>query len=128
MNVIGFVETLADASGESRGPSGSRPESPRYSFFYGALVLLVSAIVCLDGSMLFARAALALILMLCVAVIGFPSVHSWSSLSSTTIGAHIHTGWCGKLCVAIYFLIPPRALQDLDWHRDRASRKTNRQR
>ena len=72
MNVLGFVETLTDAFGESRGPAGFLPEGPWYSFFYGSIVLLVSAIVCLVGSKLFARATLALALVLSVAILSIP--------------------------------------------------------
>uniref|UniRef100_V5GSD4 Na-K-Cl cotransporter n=2 Tax=Kalmanozyma brasiliensis (strain GHG001) TaxID=1365824 RepID=V5GSD4_KALBG len=93
MNVLGFVETLTDAFGESRGPSGFLPEGPWYSFFYGSIVLLVSAIVCLVGSKLFARATLALALILCVAIISIP-------ISSFTVQPFIdddrgayYTGW-----------------------------------
>ncbi|CDR88861.1 related to Na-K-Cl cotransporter [Sporisorium scitamineum] len=93
MNVLGFVETLTDAFGESRGPSGFLPEGPWYSFFYGSVVLLVSAIVCLVGSKLFARATLALALILCVAILSIP-------ISSFTVKPFIdddrgayYTGW-----------------------------------
>ncbi|SPO30653.1 related to Na-K-Cl cotransporter [Ustilago trichophora] len=93
MNVLGFVETLTDAFGESRGPSGFLPEGPWYSFFYGSIVLLVSAIVCLVGSKLFARATLALALVLCVAILSIP-------ISSFTVKPFIdddrgayYTGW-----------------------------------
>ncbi len=93
MNVLGFVETLTDAFGESRGPTGFLPEGPWYSFFYGSIVLLVSAIVCLVGSKLFARATLALALVLCVSIISIP-------ISSFTVKPFIdddrgayYTGW-----------------------------------
>lgn len=93
MNVLGFVETLTDAFGQSRGPSGSLPEGPWFSFFYGSVVLLVSAIVCLVGSKLFARATLALALILCVAILSIP-------ISSFTVQPFIdddrgayYTGW-----------------------------------
>lgn len=93
MNVLGFVETLTDAFGESRGPSGVLPEGPWYSFFYGSIVLLLSAIVCLVGSKLFARATLALALVLCLSIISIP-------ISSFTVKPFIdddrgayYTGW-----------------------------------
>ena len=93
MNVLGFVETLTDAFGESRGASGFLPEGPWYSFFYGSVVLLASAIVCLVGSKLFARATLALALILCVAILSIP-------ISSFTVKPFIdddrgayYTGW-----------------------------------
>ncbi|GAC94804.1 hypothetical protein PHSY_002377 [Pseudozyma hubeiensis SY62] len=93
MNVLGFVETLTDAFGQSRGASGFLPEGPWYNFFYGSIVLLVSAIVCLVGSKLFARATLALALVLCVAIVSIP-------ISSFTVQPFIdddrgvyYTGW-----------------------------------
>ncbi|KAN0062471.1 hypothetical protein ACQY0O_005002 [Thecaphora frezii] len=72
MNVLGFVESLTDAFGESRGPKGFLPEGPWYSFFYGSVVLLLSAIVCLVGSKLFARATLALAVILGVSIVSIP--------------------------------------------------------
>ncbi|KAJ1580181.1 hypothetical protein NDA11_000201 [Ustilago hordei] len=93
MNLLGFVETLTDAFGQSRGPSGFLPQGPWYSFFYGSIVLLLSAIVCLVGSKLFARATLALALVLCVSIISIP-------ISSFTVQPFIdddrgayYTGW-----------------------------------
>ncbi|SJX64671.1 related to Na-K-Cl cotransporter [Sporisorium reilianum f. sp. reilianum] len=93
MNVLGFVETLTDAFGESRGPSGFLPEGPWYSFFYGSVVLLVSTIVCLVGSKLFARATLALALILCVAIISIPvSSFTVKPFIDDDRGAY-YTGW-----------------------------------
>lgn len=93
MNVLGFVETLTDAFGESRGSAGFLPEGPWYSFVYGSIVLLISAIVCLVGSKLFARATLALALILSVAILSIP-------ISSFTVQPFIdddrgayYTGW-----------------------------------
>lgn len=93
MNVLGFVETLTDAFGESRGPSGFLPEGPWYNFFYGSVVLLLSAIVCLVGSKLFARATLLLALILSVSILSIP-------ISSFTVKPFIdddrgayYTGW-----------------------------------
>ncbi|SNX87031.1 related to Na-K-Cl cotransporter [Melanopsichium pennsylvanicum] len=93
MNVLGFVETLTDAFGESRGPTGFLPEGPWYSFFYGSIVLLVSAIVCLVGSKLFARATLALALVLSVAILSIPiSSFAVKPFIDDDRGAY-YTGW-----------------------------------
>ncbi|PWY98075.1 hypothetical protein BCV70DRAFT_40502 [Testicularia cyperi] len=93
MNVLGFVETLTDAFGESRGPSGVLPEGPWYSFFYGSVVLLLSAIVCLVGSKLFARATLALALILGVSIISIPvSSFTVQPFIDDDRGAY-YTGW-----------------------------------
>ncbi|EPQ28496.1 uncharacterized protein PFL1_03799 [Pseudozyma flocculosa PF-1] len=93
MNVLGFVESLTDAFGESRGPSGFLPEGPWFSFFYGSVVLLLSTVVCLVGSKLFARATLALAVILGVSIVSIP-------ISSLTVQPFIddergayYTGW-----------------------------------
>lgn len=70
MNVLGFVESLTDAFGESR--EGYLPEGPWWNFSYGSLCLLVSALVCLVGSALFSRATLALAVVLGVAILSIP--------------------------------------------------------
>ncbi|GAC77659.1 amino acid transporters [Moesziomyces antarcticus T-34] len=93
MNVLGFVETLTDAFGQSRGDSGFLPEGPWYNFFYGSIVLLLSAIVCLVGSKLFARATLALALILSVAIISLPvSSFTVKPFIDDDRGAY-YTGW-----------------------------------
>lgn len=91
MNVLGFVESLTDAFGESR--EGFLPEGPWYSFIYGSLILLLCTIVCLVGSALFARATLALALILSISIISIP-------ISSFTVKPFIdlergayYTGW-----------------------------------
>ncbi|PWN46615.1 hypothetical protein IE53DRAFT_372188, partial [Violaceomyces palustris] len=72
MNVLGFVESLTDAFGESRSKGGFLPEGPWFSFFYGSAVLLLSTIVCLVGSRLFARATLVLALILGLSILSIP--------------------------------------------------------
>ena len=93
MNVLGFVESLTDAFGVSRGSSGFLPEGPWYFFFYGSVVLLLSTIVCLVGSKLFARATLALAFILGVAIISIPiSSLTVSPFVNDDRGAY-YTGW-----------------------------------
>jgi potassium/chloride transporter 9 len=72
MNVLGFVESLTDAFGDSRGASGFLPEGPWWNFGYGSLVLVVSTLVCLTGSALFARATLVLAVVLAVSIVSIP--------------------------------------------------------
>lgn len=70
MNVLGFVESLTDAFGESR--NGFLPEGPWWSFSYGSVCLLLSTLVCLVGSALFTRATLALAIILFIAILSIP--------------------------------------------------------
>lgn len=70
MNVLGFVESLMDAFGESR--EGFLPEGPWWSFSYGSVVLLLSTLVCLVGSALFKRATLALAVILGIGIVSIP--------------------------------------------------------
>ncbi|KAE8186569.1 hypothetical protein CF328_g7193, partial [Tilletia controversa] len=94
MNVLGFCESLTDAFGISRGEgTGFLPEGAWWNFGYGSVVLLLSMIVCLVGSAVFARATLVLAIILAVAIISIP-------ISSLTVqpfvdedrGAY-YTGW-----------------------------------
>ncbi|PWN40963.1 hypothetical protein IE81DRAFT_325052 [Ceraceosorus guamensis] len=93
MNVLGFVESLTDAFGESRGSGGFLPEGPWFNFFYGSLVLVLSTLVCLTGSALFARATLALAIVLGVSILSIPvSSFAVAPFSDPERGAY-YTGW-----------------------------------
>lgn len=93
MNVLGFVESLTDAFGESRGASGFLPEGPWWNFGYGSLVLVLSTLVCLVGSALFARATLFLAVVLGVAIIIIPvSSFTVAPFINEERGAY-YTGW-----------------------------------
>lgn len=70
MNVLGFVESLTDAFGQSR--EGFLPEGDWWNFSYGSVCLLLSTLVCLVGSALFSRATLALAVILGAAIISIP--------------------------------------------------------
>lgn len=70
MNVLGFVESLTDAFGESR--DGFLPEGPWWNFSYGSVCLLLSTLVCLVGSAFFKRATLALAVVLGLAIFSIP--------------------------------------------------------
>ncbi|KDN40435.1 hypothetical protein K437DRAFT_227347 [Tilletiaria anomala UBC 951] len=93
MNVLGFVESLTDAYGEKSSEGGLLPEGPCWLFFYGSIVLLLSTIVCLVGSKLFARATLALAAVLAISILSIPVssifVHPFSDEDR---GAYF-TGW-----------------------------------
>ncbi|KAE8229291.1 hypothetical protein CF326_g5743 [Tilletia indica] len=94
MNVLGFCESLTDAFGISRGEgTGFLPEGAWWNFGYGSLVLLLSMVICLVGSAVFARATLVLAIILAISIISIP-------ISSLTVqpfvdedrGAY-YTGW-----------------------------------
>ncbi|MCO5592466.1 hypothetical protein L7F22_046468 [Adiantum nelumboides] len=93
MNVLGFVESLTDAFGESRGPDGFLPEGPWWNFSYGSVCLLVSTLVCLVGSRLFARATLALAIVLGVAIISIPLSSVFVSPFIDEDRGAFYTGW-----------------------------------
>ncbi len=93
MNVLGFVESLTDAFGEERAVEGVLPEGPWWLFAYGTVVLLVATLVCLVGSRLFARATLALAVILGVAILSIPlSSVLQHPFSDEERGAY-YTGW-----------------------------------
>ena len=93
MNVLGFVESLTDAFGESRGVDGFLPEGPLWLFFYGTIVLLLAALVCLVGSRLFARATLGLAIILCVAILSIPLSSIFQKPFSDEERGAYYTGW-----------------------------------
>lgn len=71
MNVLGCVESLMGALGQSRG-NGLLPEGTGYLYLYGTIVLWLSTLVCLFGSSLFSRATLLLAVILSMAVASIP--------------------------------------------------------
>lgn len=71
MNVLGCVESLIGALGESRG-HGFLPEGSWFLYTYGSIVLWLCTLVCLFGSSLFSRATLLLAVILSVAVSSMP--------------------------------------------------------
>ncbi|KAK0535124.1 hypothetical protein OC834_001622 [Tilletia horrida] len=94
MNVLGFCESLTDAFGISRGEgAGFLPEGAWWNFGYGSIVLLLSMIVCLVGSAVFARATLVLATILAVSIISIPiSSLAVSPFVDEERGAY-YTGW-----------------------------------
>ncbi|PWN38227.1 uncharacterized protein FA14DRAFT_143118 [Meira miltonrushii] len=94
MNVLGFVESLTDAFGESR--DGFLPEGPWWNFSYGSVCLLLSTLVCLVGSAFFKRATLALAVVLGLAILSIPvSSFVVKPFIDLERGAY-YTGWSLK--------------------------------
>lgn len=96
LNALGFVETLADAFGQSREHSGAAhglPKGPWWSLLYGSFVLLLSTVICLVGSRLFVRATMLLALLLCISIASIPVSSLLVSPFTEENRGVFYTGW-----------------------------------